>query len=321
MPLTEQDAMQRLADRRAAGVADLGAEVRQRIAELGPMPLHTAERRAAFSEIISAFEVAPYPFLLDPTESTISTNPETLHLKGLLVEALPGGGVQPVAQVERMLDFGAGTAEHVYLSVLPPYRGTMITPRLMLKSLELYDALGLARIGVHAGLESGRYYWAGHVGYDFADETQRRYVERWATFVLGALRAEHDLDGVEEPQQWALLGTEVEPPTEITFAELEAALPPRVPLALLDPNGTGVVGYEPAARVLADVGMVETAKHLRLIREGNALSAGDPVVLGKATMLTGPDWYGVFDLSDPVRRGSYEREARGRLTTAGIPWP
>jgi hypothetical protein len=313
MALTEAQALHRLALRRAAGVSDLGAEVRQRIEELGAMALSTPPRRDAFAEVISAYQVPPFELVLDLAESSIEPADRVLHLKGLLVERKPGNAFSPVAIIERLIDFSTGTAEHVFFSVMDAYRNRGIAPRIMLQSFALYDRLGLARITVHAGLESGRFYWAGRVGYDFADEAQRRHVERWATFVLGALRVEHDLDGIVEPQQWALLGTEVDPTVSTTFRELASALPAKLPMALLDPNSTGVVGYVPAAQVQAGQGMVDGSKHLRLVREGNALADDDQIVLGKAIMLTGPDWFGVFDLADTVRRGEYEREARARL--------
>src|SRR4051794_5413026 len=167
----------------------------------------------------------------------------------------------------------------------------------MLQSFALYDRLGLARVLVHAGLQTGRYYWAGRVGFDFADEIQRRHVERWAVYVLGAMRLEHDLTGVEEPQQWALLGTEVDPEVTTTFAALDAALPARLPYALLDPNGTHVIGYRPAAEVSAGSGFVDRAAHLDSIRTGNGIDPHEPVGLGKIIMLTGPDWYGTLDLT------------------------
>jgi hypothetical protein len=319
--MTEEQALQALAQRRASGIPDLRAELRQRIAELGSMALNTRERRNAVAEVIAAFEVAPFDLLVDPAESMIDTADELLHTRGALVERQPGGGLRPVALIDRLFDFSAGTVEHAYLEVMSDYRDRRIAPRLMLQSLALYDRLNLAHITVHAGLQSGRFYWAGRVGFDFVDEVQRRHVERWATYVLGALRIGQDLDGVTEPQQWALLGTEVDPAETTSFEELGAALPDRLPLALLDPNGNGVVGYVPAADVGSVSGTVDTAEHLRLIREGNSLTEQDRVPIGKAIMLTGPDWYGIFDLSDTVRRREYKREALAGLARSGIAFP
>jgi hypothetical protein len=321
MALNEPQALQDLARRRVTGIKDLGAELRQRIAELGSMTLSTPDRRDAFAEVLATMRVEPYDLVLDSEESAIDATSELLHLRGLLVERLANGDVRPVALIERLIDFGQGKVEHVYLSVFESYRNQKIAPRLMLLAFDLYDRLGLAHITVHAGLESGRYYWAGQVGYDFADEIQRRHVERWATFVLGALGVEHDLDGVVEPQQWALLGTEVDPPITTSFSELRAHLPTNLPMALLDPNGVGVVGHVASVKVQSTPGMLDCAAHLRLVQEGNSLTDQQPIILGKVIMLSGPDWYGVFDLSDPARRGQYERAARRRLQKAGIAFP
>jgi hypothetical protein len=321
MAISETQALQALHARRATGIPDLGAEVRQRISELGAMDLSTAARRDAFAEVIAAHDVTPYVLLLDPNESSVDPVGSLLHLKGALVEPRAAQRPVVVAIVERLLDLEGGIADHMYLAVESGFRNGGVAPRLMLQAFELYDRLGIRHVRVHAGLQSGRYYWAARVGYEFADETQRRHVERWAAFVLGAVGAEHDLGGVEDPQQWALLGTEVEPELTISLDDLAEALPNTLPEVLLDPNGTGVVGFVDAAAVAAGGGMVDATAHLANVRDGNGLTGESGIPLGKAIMLTGPDWYGVFDLSDPVRRGEFEHEARARLLRAGIQYP
>ena len=100
------------------------------------------------------------------------------------------------------------------------YRGRAIAPRIMLASFARYDQMGIQAVTVHAGLATGRFYWSGKVGFEFLRDADQRHVERWATFVLGALNCPIDLEGISQPQQWALLGTTADPPPTARFSDL-----------------------------------------------------------------------------------------------------
>jgi ribosomal protein S18 acetylase RimI-like enzyme len=314
--LSDHQRLAQIQARRKAGIADLGAELRQRIADFGSIRLDTPERRAAFAEVLAPFEIAPYR-LVDVGSSVDAAN-ETIQIDAWLID-VRGQSPEIAAKFVRGLNLDRGEAEHAWLTVEPAFEGRAIAPRLMLASFALYDELGVTAVNVHAGLQDGRFYWSGRVGYSFRDERQARFVERWATFVLGALRISFDLDGVEEPQQWALLGTAEDCAPTVSFTELANVLPP-IPVALVDPNRTGVIGFTERAAV-TDSEFVDPQIHLQLVARGARIDWLEQVPLGRAIMLAGPDWYGTFDLTDPVRRQSYESAAQQRVnevTTAGV---
>jgi hypothetical protein len=186
---------------------------------------------------------------------------------------------------------------------------------MMLASFDRYDVLGVTRVVVHAGLATGRFYWSGKVGFDFLRGADRRHVERWATFVLGALNIPIDLAGVSRPQQWALLGTTDDPAPTVAFSEFAARVS-RVSTTLLDPNESGVVGSLDASVVEESDGMVGLPNHLRRVADGNTIGWDDRVPLGKLIMLSGPDWWGCFDLEDPVGRNAYRVDAEQSIAKA-----
>ena len=45
-----------------------------------------------------------------------------------------------------------------------------------------------------------------------------------------------------------------------------------------------------------------------LLADRNGLDTSDEIPLGKAVMLAGPDWEGVFDLADQASQDAFERE-------------
>lgn len=309
----DQELIKDVRARRAAGLPDLGDEIRRRVREFGAIRIDSDLRREAFSELTAPFEVEPYRLLVRP-ESHVDPTSTTVDLRMVLVH-IDGTNATAVATIERVFVLDEALVHHARLAVHGSYRGKAIAPRLMLSSFARYDQLGIHSITVHAGLGTGRFYWSGKVGFDFLREADQRHVERWATFVLGALNQPIDLDGISRPQQWALLGTTADPPPTARFSQL-AASAPTVSMALLDPNATGVVGSVIAADVESELGMVDLAAHLRSVTTDNEIDWDADVPLGKLIMLSGPDWHGQFDLTDPVSRRSYEQDASQAIAKA-----
>lgn len=310
----EQELIKQIRARRADGIPDLGAEIRRRVEEFGAIKIDSDLRREAFSELTAPFEVAPYRIIVGG-DSYIDPADQVVALEMGLVEQTEHGGVNFVGAIERTYLLGEGRVLHQRMEIDEQFRGRAIAPRIMLASFERYDRLGIETVIVHAALETGRYYWSGKVGFDFLRQADQRYVERWATFVLGALNLPIDLDGISQPQQWALLGTTVDPPPTAGFSDLAGKVS-KVSTSLLDPGGGGIVGSVERAEVESEEGMVDVAKHLRNVADANHISWDDPIPLGKLIMLSGPDWWGRFDLTDPVSRGAYQANAERAIAKA-----
>jgi hypothetical protein len=49
-------------------------------------------------------------------------------------------------------------------------------------------------------------------------------------------------------------------------------------------------------------------ERIALLAARNGLDVSDRIALGKAIMLAGPDWEGVFDLADQASQNAFERE-------------
>lgn len=309
----EQELIQGIRARRAAGIDDLGEELRRRIRDFGDVQVDSDVRREAFSELTAPFEVAPYRLLIRP-ESQVVAAEQTVVLRMILVD-LGESPPTAVATIERTFALADARVDHAYLAVSDPYRGRAITPRIMLASFARYDQLGIATVTVHAGLGTGRFYWSGKVGFDFLRDADQRHVERWAAFVLGALRLPIDLEGISQPQQWALLGTTADPSPTARFSDLATAVD-KVSTALLDPNGTGIVGSVDCVDAEIEPGMVDLPRHLRRVADDNRIDWDAYVPLGKLIMLSGPDWWGRFDLTDPVGRAAYESNASQAIAKA-----
>jgi hypothetical protein len=54
-----------------------------------------------------------------------------------------------------------------------------------------------------------------------------------------------------------------------------------------------------------------------LLADRNGLDASEEIALGKAIMLAGPDWEGVFDLADQASQDAFDREFDGTSTGPG----
>ena len=56
------------------------------------------------------------------------------------------------------------------------------------------------------------------------------------------------------------------------------------------------------------------ADRVRVIAARNRLQPSDQIALGKAIMLTGPDWWGAFDLHDQATADAFDREFSRRFS-------
>jgi len=301
---SEQELITRIRADRGKGIRDLGSHVRDRIAGFGSVHLDTALRREAFAELTAPFEVSPFRLVINPATSFVEHNDETVTIDAVLVNQTAAGHVAAVARVIRTYCFREARVHHDLLTVLPDWRNRAIAPRLILASFNRYDELDMRAVTVHASLGAGRWYWAEKVGFDFLNEIERRHVERWATFVLGTLRSQLDLDGLDTPQQWALIGSNLDDQPLASFSSLSRRAQ-TASCVLLDPSGCGIVGLCPIAEVEGEPGMVVLRRHLRKVAKDNNVAWTAEIPLGKLIMLSGPDWWGTFDLTDPVIRASF----------------
>src|SRR5687767_8222399 len=83
---TEHQVLAAIGARRTAGIADLGAELKQRIADLGDLRLDTPRRQEAFQEVFAAFTPARFDFYAMPDECAIATSSNTIQISGVLVD-------------------------------------------------------------------------------------------------------------------------------------------------------------------------------------------------------------------------------------------
>ncbi len=193
----------------------------------------------------------------------------------------PGGG-NYLGSFKRRLQLEPNWAVHEQLIIKPEHRGRGIAPRFLLGSFEFYDALGLEEVHAVAGLETGRWYWA-HMGFEFTKANERACVRAWAKEVCTAL--EVDDSGIGEGSsagQIARLDCE----REISLEALAEAMP----------NQRGRLEVE--------------------VAEKNGMEMTRPIPLGRAIMLSGPQWSGFLQLAGPHRL-AFEEAARERAEKAG----
>jgi GNAT superfamily N-acetyltransferase len=181
---------------------------------------------------------------------------------------------------KRRLQFAPGWAVHEQLVIAPEYRGRGIAPRFLLNSFDLYDQLELDEVHAVAGLETGRWYWA-YMGFDFLRPAERALVQGWANEVCTALGL-----GVPTLGRHSSAGQ---------IARLE---------------GGPEISLEALARA-----MPNQRERLEVIAAKNGMSMQRPISLGRAIMLTGPQWRGFLQLKGPQRL-AFEEAAAERAERA-----
>jgi hypothetical protein len=284
---SEAQILSDIAARRASGIADLGAELRQRIDELGNLVLDTVDRQQAFAEVFDAFRPPNFDLFPQPDECAIAAAGHVIRVSGVIVDT---ANRQVVGPLVRTISFDTGIAEHNFLELQQPYRDNALTPVLIWQSFGFYDRIGLFAAVVHAALQTGRWYWA-RLGFEFATPQFRNNVRRWGRAVNAALASPLDVSTFTEARQWALAGS-TPPVVDVTFEEMAQAMP--------------------RAR-WAHFGGQSFGSYLGIVADTNGLRFDQRIPLGRAIMLSGPDWWGFFPLGDAARRHQLEQYMLSRL--------
>jgi hypothetical protein len=284
---TETQLLAAIAARRRRGIADMGAELRRRIADLGDMRLDTVERQAAFAEVFDAFRPPHFDFYALPDECAVATADSTIRITGVIVDT---ANRQAVGQLVRTIALDQRLAWHDFLSLQQPYRANGLTLVLIWQSFAFYDTIGVFAAIVHAALETGRWYW-GRLGFEFIDTGQRNAVRRWGRAVVAALGDPVEVSTLVEARQWALVGS-TPPVVETTLEEIAQRMP-RARWRHF--RGQSIGGY------------------LGVVADANRIRFDEQIPLGRAIMLSGPDWWGYFPLGDRARRSQLEVSARAKL--------
>lgn len=171
-----------------------------------------------------------------------------------------------VAKFKRRLLLEQELALHELLEVEPELRGRGISLRFLRRSFGLYDELGLQEVHLQAGMGTGRWLWA-RVGFEFTLPVDCERVRGWATKVCGALGIDElNVGSYASAAQFARMG------------------------------GNRMVSMAQLAEV-----MPAEAERFRLRAEANELGMDERIELGRAVMLSGPDWNGRLALAGPSR--------------------
>lgn len=284
---TEAQILSDIATRQAGGIADLGADLRQRIDDLGNLVLDTVDRQAAFAEVFDAFRPPNFDLYPQPDECAIAAAGHVVRVSGVIVDT---ANRQLVGHLVRTISLDTRVAEHDLLALQQPYRDNALTPILIWQSFNFYDRVGLFAALVHAALQTGRWYWA-RLGFEFALPRFRSSVVRWGRAVNAALGSPVDVSTFTEARQWALAGS-TPPLAETTFEEIARAMP-RARWAHFRGQSFG--------------------SYLGIVADANRVRFDQPIPLGRAIMLSGPDWLGFFPLQDAARRQQLELYMLSRL--------
>lgn len=176
------------------------------------------------------------------------------------------GSLQLVAKFKRRLQLGQKLAYHEMLEVEPEFRGRGICLQLLRRTFVFYDALGLEEVQVEASLSTGRWYWA-RVGFEFELPKDREEVKKWAIEVCEALGISSlNVDTYSSAAQFARMGGN----RRVSLGQIAAAIPAKAEL-------------------------------VKTIAEQNGLEIEERIELGRAVMLTGPEWTGRLQLQGPSR--------------------
>lgn len=292
---TEAQILADIAARRAGGIADLGADLRQRIDDLGNLVLDTVDRQEAFADVFDAFRPRNFDLYPQPDDCSIDVAGHEIRVSGVLVDT---ANRQVVGHLVRTINLDGRIAEHDLLVLQQPYRDNALTPVLIWQSFNVYDRIGLVAVLVNAGLQTGRWYWA-RLGFEFVLPRFRNRIGRWGRAVSAALGSPVDVSAFTEARQWALVGS-TPPVIETTFEEIARAMP-RARWAHFHGQSFG--------------------SYLGIVADANRLRFDQPIPLGRAIMLSGPDWLGFFPLRDGARRQQLEQYMLSRLRRLAAPGP
>jgi GNAT superfamily N-acetyltransferase len=231
--------------------------------DLGEKIEHFPEVKEAFS--IDGFKTKLLPKSAeDPGSKASLEDGGSLLLTGLI--HTPPPGPRMVAIFKRRLQLDLGWAIHEYLEVKPEFRGQGINLQLLRRSFDFYDALGLESVHLKASLATGRWHWA-RVGFEFHREHDRDAVRDWAVSVCEALKI-----------------------TGLSVENYSSAA------QLVRMGGNRTASLEE----IADAMPAERSR-LEELAAANELAFNARLDLGRAVMLSGPDWMGRLELGGPSR--------------------
>jgi hypothetical protein len=304
----ERQALSRVADRRRSGTRFDGSELARRIDELGDMRLSTGSRHDAFGELYAAYTPPGFRLMPFPDDSALFTDGHRVVVRAVIADDTQG---QVVGEIERDLILDHALVRHELLKLQDAYRGRGVSLVLLGRALPIYRRLGLRAVAVHAALETGRWHWA-RLGFDFATSSERAVALGWALLALAGLGRE-PIDPDAPARRLAQIGTG-SPEEEASMAEVRGAVETELARWRSDPARR--VAAEALAREWDRRALAESAGRFTaldpartaLLAGRNGLDASEEIALGKAIMLAGPDWEGVFDLADPASQDAFDRE-------------
>jgi hypothetical protein len=187
-------------------------------------------------------------------------------------------GPRVIGFIQRSLSLGKRVAEHKYFFLVPAERGGALGFRLLQRSFELYDALGLEAVRLQADLELGKWLWA-RAGFEFESNDDYQRVDQWFRLALARLGLPDDTSGLTRASDYALFRKQEG--DAVTFAELRRAIP-------------------------------ERATEIKDVADKNGIDLADPQPIAKAIMVSGPPWLGRLHLQSP-ERAVFDQYAASRV--------
>jgi hypothetical protein len=266
------------------GGVQLREELLLRIAELGDVQLNTPKRLQALYDVVGAFEPAGFEFRPNYNECVVSSGGGgQVSIVGELWAAN-----RRAASLDRTLFVGDRKVWHNYFRTHGEFRGTGLAPLVLRQSFAFFDRLGIRRAVVHAGLETGVYYWA-RCGFDFLVEDERQDVRNWFTGVLRALGHPMDISHLHTAYELATVGKVTDEKTSMKV--------------IAEQLRRGAVS--PSVRRLFQ----EAAR-------ANNIRYDQDIDLGRAIFLAYPKlWWGYLDLlfTAGAQRAIFEAHAQSRI--------
>lgn len=293
--------------RREAGMPFDGAELARRIDELGDGRLASGPKHAVLAELYEAFAPRGFRLIPFPDDSFVEASGHRIRVRGMIVDDPIG---QVVGEIDRDLALDSEIVRHELLRIQRAYRGAGLSLVLLDRAFPIYRRLGIRFVGVHAALQTGRWQWA-RLGFEVLPD-DRDLVMSWATVALAGLGLPL-IDPAAPIRRLAQMGTG-DPPEKVSLEEVHAAVEAdlarrrKVP-ALADAVDSMVSAWDERslAETSGQMTMLDRAR-VETMAADNRIAAEEPIPVGKAIMLTGPDWNGYFDLADQAAQDAFDRE-------------
>jgi len=305
---SERETLRRIAEWRRTGAPFDGSELARRIDGLGDVHLSTAARHDAFAELYAAYTPPGFRPLPFPDDSTLHGGEHRVIVRAVIADDTEQ---QVVGEIERDLILDREVVRHELLKLQDAYRGSGVSIMLLGRALPIYRQLGLRAVALHAALETGRWHWA-RLGFDFATPGERATVIGWASLALAGLGGA-PIAPDAPARRLAQLGTG-SPPEEASMEEVRSAVESELARWRSDPDrrmAANALAREWDRRARAESASRFAAldpERIALLASRNGLDASDRIALGKAIMLAGPDWQGIFDLADRAAQDAFDRE-------------